>query len=113
MIATARAVSEAANLPHAAGEGGDNLLRAVYGHLLAGADGGDPRGFITTSASRCLAAALKGVRAGTQVSCAAGTGTVADPAAVARGTVVAFGLAAALYVRCVPRTGTIDGSTPG
>lgn len=113
MVAFASAVAVAANLPDAAGEDFNDLLGAIYSHLLAGTDGGDPRGFVAASASGCLAAALEGIRAGTQVSGAAGAGTVADPAAVAGGSVVASGLAAALHVYCVPLTATVDECATG
>jgi len=113
MVAFASAVAVAANLPDAAGEDFNDLLGAIYSHLLAGTDGGDPRGFVAASASGCLAAALEGIRAGTQVSGAAGAGTVADPAAVAGGSVVASGLAAALHVCCVPRTATVGECATG
>jgi hypothetical protein len=112
MVRSATAVPLAANLPHATGELRYNLLCSIHGYLLAGANSGDSRGRVPTPALSRFVTALEGGRAGTQVGGAAGAGAVALPAAVARRAVPASGLAAALHAASVPRTGTVDKSTP-
>lgn len=111
-IARTRTVPRASNLSHAAGKGLDNLLRAVYGDLLAGAHVGQRRLVVAAKAVFGRLAALHLARAGTFVSDAVAS-AVRRPAAVgARGGATGR-LGAALDVGGVGGTCARDGGSAG
>lgn len=107
-----RAVADAADLTDAAGEGGDDLLGAVDGVLLAGADGRDLRSLVAAEAAGGGAAALHLAGAGALVARLAAS-AVRRPAAVARAAGAALGLGAALDVGRVFGAGARDGGAAG
>lgn len=110
--AGAGTVPGAVDLPDAALPRGDDLLGALHGDRLAGADGGEGGGAVSAEARGARGAALHLGRARALVG-DRGPRAVARPTAVARATVSAGRLGAALDVGGVGGAGPGDANAAG